>query len=104
MMIVLALRTDAETVYRHALQYFTPEDVAEAFAATSEATRPSLHRMMRADGRDLLAQFRSLAPPHPRIRVQRWSMRRIGLTVAVVVGGVLCAVVLVNSLHEAGLL
>lgn len=104
MMIVLALRTDAETVYRHALRYFTPEDVAEAFAATSEATRPSLHRMMRADGRDLLRQFRELAPPHPRIRVQRWSVRRIGLTIAVVVGGVLSAVALFSSLHETGLL
>lgn len=104
MMIVLALRTDAETVYDHALRYFTPEDIAEAFAATSEATRPSLHRMMRADGRDLLAQFRALAPPHPRIRVQRWSVRRFGLTIAVVVGGVLGAVALFSSLHDMGLL
>jgi len=104
MMIVLALRTDAETVYRHALRYFTPEDVAEGFAATSEATRPSLHRMMRTDGRDLLARFRALAPPRPRIRVQRWSMRRIGLTIAVVVGGVLGLVALIDSLRETGLL
>jgi tRNA A-37 threonylcarbamoyl transferase component Bud32 len=104
MMIVLALRTDAETVYNHALRYFTPEDIAEAFAATSEATRPSLHRMMRADGRDLLARFRALAPPYPRIRVQRWSVRRVGLTIAVVVGGVLGAVALFSSLHETGLL
>jgi len=104
MMIVLALRTDAETVYRNALRYFTPEDIAEAFAATSEATRPSLHRMMRADGRDLMAQFRALAPPRPRIKVQRWSMRRIGLTIAVLVGGILGAVALIDSLRETGLL
>jgi len=104
MMIVLALRTDAETVYQHALRYFTPEEIAEGFAATSEATRPSLHRMMRTDGRDLLARFRELAPPHPRIRVQRWSARRIGLTTVVLIGGILVISMLVSSLHEAGLL
>ena len=104
MMIVLALRTDAERVYEHALRYFSPTDIAEAFAATSEATRPSLHRMMRADGRDLLARFRALAPPHPRIRVQRWSARRIGLTISVLLGGVLVTSMLVDSLHGAGLL
>jgi tRNA A-37 threonylcarbamoyl transferase component Bud32 len=104
MMIVLALRTDAETVYQHALRYFTPEEIAEGFAATSEATRPSLHRMMRADGRDLLARFRELAPPYPRIKVQRWSARRIGLTVAVLIGALLGIAMLVSSLQGAGLL
>jgi len=104
MMIVLALRTDAETVYRHALRYFSSEEIAEAFAATSEATRPSLHRMMRTDGRDLMARFRSLAPPHGRIRVQRWSVRRIGLSVAVLVGGLLAVMMFVSSLQRVGLL
>jgi hypothetical protein len=86
------------------LRYFTPQEIAEGFAATSEATRPSLHRMMRADGRDLLARFRQLAPPHPRIKVQRWSARRIGLTVVVLIGGLLGIAMLVSSLQEAGLL
>jgi tRNA A-37 threonylcarbamoyl transferase component Bud32 len=104
MMIVLALRTDAETVYEHALRYFSPEEIAEAFAATSEATRPSLHRMMRTDGRDLMASFRSLAPTHERIRVQRWSARRIGLTLAVLVGGLIAVLMLVGSLQDVGLL
>lgn len=103
-MIVLALRTDAETVYEHALRYFSPEEIAEAFAATSEATRPSLHRMMRTDGRDLMASFRSLAPTHERIRVQRWSARRIGLTLAVLVGGLIAVLMLVGSLQDVGLL
>jgi hypothetical protein len=104
MMIVLALRTDAETVYHHALRYFTPEEIAEGFAATSEATRPSLNRMMRTDGRDLLARFRKLAPPHPRIRVQRWSARRIGLTGVVLIGVFLVGSALVSTLRDTGLL
>jgi tRNA A-37 threonylcarbamoyl transferase component Bud32 len=104
MMIVLALRTDADTVYQHALRYFSPEEIAEAFAATSEATRPSLHRMMRTDGRDLMARFRELAPPHGKIRVQRWSARRVGLTVAVLIGGLLAILTLVSSLQGVGLL
>ena len=104
MMIVLALRTDADRVYEAALRYFTPDEIAEAFAATSEATRPSLHRMMRADGRDLMARFRQLAPPHPRIRVQRWSARRIGLTVAVAIGALLSVLALLDSFRATGLL
>jgi hypothetical protein len=27
-----------------------------------------------------LAEFRALAPPHPPIRIQRWSLRRVALT------------------------
>ena len=34
MMLVLALRSDAPTVYRRALAYFTEDEIAEAFAAT----------------------------------------------------------------------
>jgi hypothetical protein len=60
--------------------------------------------MMRTDGRDLLARFRQLAPPYPRIRVQRWSARRIGLTAVVLIGGLIIISMLVSSLHEAGLL
>ena len=45
MMLVLAVRTDAERVYRRALDYFTPDELAEAFAATrGVAARPSCAR------------------------------------------------------------
>jgi hypothetical protein len=80
MMYVLALRTDAETVYRRALRYFSPDDLAEAFAASGGVTLPSqVKSMIATDGRDLPAQFCALAPPRPPVRVQKWSPRRVGL-------------------------
>ena len=63
MMLVLAVGSDPERVYRHALQYFTPAEIAEAFAATRGVASPTqLRTVMKQDGRDLLAQFRRLAP------------------------------------------
>jgi tRNA A-37 threonylcarbamoyl transferase component Bud32 len=87
MMLVLAVRTDAPRVYERALAYFTPDDVAEAFAATRGVASPTqLRSVLRQDGRDLAAEFRSLAPPRRRIAVQRWSFRRVALAVGVAVG------------------
>jgi tRNA A-37 threonylcarbamoyl transferase component Bud32/membrane-associated phospholipid phosphatase len=82
MMLVLALRSDAETVYRKALELFSPEELAEAFAATRGVASPTqLRRSLKSDGRDLLARFRALAPHRHPIRVQRWSFRRAALIV-----------------------
>jgi len=84
MMLVLAVRTDAERVYERALRYFTPDDIAEAFAATRGVASPTqLRAVMKRDGRDLIGQFRRLAPERPRIAIQRWSLRRVGLALAV---------------------
>jgi membrane-associated phospholipid phosphatase len=91
MMLCLALRTDARTVYERALQVFSPDDIAEAFAATRGLTIPTqLRARMRRDGRDLIREFRALAPARAPIRIQRWSLRRIGLMLvaaAVVLAG-----------------
>ena len=93
MMLVMGLRTDAPRVYDAALRYFTPEDVAEAFAAAQGMAIPTeLQRYLKEDPRDLVAEFRALAPPRPPISIQRWSSRRIGLTVAVVGGTLVLAV------------
>ena len=87
MMLVLAVRTDAEQVYQRALRLFTPDEIAEAFAAARGVASPTqLRAMMKRDGRDLLAQFRAMAPERRPIGLQRWSVRRIALTLAVVVG------------------
>jgi tRNA A-37 threonylcarbamoyl transferase component Bud32 len=99
MMLVLALRTDAERVYARALELFTPDDIAEAFAATRGLTVPSqLRSMMKADGRDLIAEFRALAPPHTPIRIQRWSVRRVGLVSGAAFCGLLLAAYVVANL------
>jgi tRNA A-37 threonylcarbamoyl transferase component Bud32 len=83
MMLVLALRSDASTVYEAALRYFTPDDLAEAFAATRGVASPSqLRQHLKADGRDLLAEFREMAPARRPIGVQRWSVRRVVLILA----------------------
>jgi tRNA A-37 threonylcarbamoyl transferase component Bud32 len=84
MMLVLALRSDAHTVYEHALRYFTPDELAEAFAAARGVASPTqLNQFLKQDGRDLLAEFKVLAPARPSIAVQRWSVRRVLLIVAV---------------------
>jgi membrane-associated phospholipid phosphatase len=86
MLLVLAVRTDAERVYRHALKYFTPDDIAEAIAATRGVASPTqLRAFMKRDGRDLIAQFRALVPSRPPITLQRWSFRRVGLALVVLV-------------------
>jgi membrane-associated phospholipid phosphatase/tRNA A-37 threonylcarbamoyl transferase component Bud32 len=80
MMLVLALRSDARTVYEKALAYFTPEELSEAFAATRGVASPTqLRNFMKRDGRDLLEQFRSLVPERRPVTIQRWSLRRIGM-------------------------
>ena len=86
MMLCLALRSSPEQVYRRALQYFTVEEITEGFAAARGLALPSqLRRMLKAQGRDLHAEFVRLLPSPPQpVSIQRWSLRRVGLMVAVV--------------------
>jgi tRNA A-37 threonylcarbamoyl transferase component Bud32/membrane-associated phospholipid phosphatase len=86
MMLVLAVKSDPERVYRHALKYFTPAEIAEAFAATRGVASPTqLRLVMKQDGRDLVEQFRRLAPERRPIGIQRWSVRRVALTAGLAV-------------------
>ncbi len=100
MMLVLALRTDAARVYARARQYFSDEEIAEAFAATRGLTMPSqLRRMLRAQGRDLHADFLRLLPYRlPPVRIQRWTLRRVGFSIVAVVALVLTVGVVVGLL------
>jgi len=104
MMLILALRTSPEIVYEEALGLFSPEDIAEAFAATRGITMPSqLRAEIRKDGRDLVGAFRALAPPSAPIRIQRWSARRLGVTVGVLLGGAIAGSLLWGNLSAVGL-
>jgi membrane-associated phospholipid phosphatase len=86
MMLVLAVRTSPERVYRRALSYFTPDELAEAFAATRGVASPTqLRSSLRRDPRDLLGEFRELAPPRPPIALQRWGARRVALATGMLV-------------------
>jgi len=98
MMLCLAVRTDAERVYRHALRYFTEDDIAEAFAATRGVASPTqLRSVLKQDGRDLVAQFRALAPARQPVAIQHWSLRRVGLSLLVLALAVLAVLVVVQN-------
>jgi len=86
MMLVMGLRSDADKVYRHALRSFSEDEIGEAFAcAVGMAIPTELQRHLKEDPRDLVAEFKRLAPPHRPVSIQRWSMQRIGLTAAALV-------------------
>jgi hypothetical protein len=106
MMLVLALRSDPELVYRRARLQFSDQEITEAFAATRGITMPSqVRRMMRTQGRDLHAEFLRLLPEPPsRISIQHWSLRRIGLMAAVLLGGLLAVLLTIFNFRWAGLL
>ncbi|MEE8491016.1 MAG: RIO1 family regulatory kinase/ATPase [Acidimicrobiia bacterium] len=106
MMLLLALRTDAPTVYTHAVQHFAPRDIAEAFAATRGVTIPrqlrvGLNEVRRRTGSDLIEEFRTLAPECPPIRIQRWSPRRLATTSLLIGSGAVFAYLLFDNLNDA---
>jgi tRNA A-37 threonylcarbamoyl transferase component Bud32 len=102
MMLVLAVRSDPDRVYQRALRYFTPDELSEAFAATRGVASPTQLRVfMKRDPRDLLGTFRALAPPRQPIALQRWSLRRVGLALAVLVVTVIAVTGGVQALRPA---
>jgi tRNA A-37 threonylcarbamoyl transferase component Bud32 len=105
MMLTLALECTPEMVYERAVRVFAPDDIAEAFAATRSVTIPSqLRARLNADGRDLAAEFRRLAPHRPPVRVQLWSARRVALTAGVIAALVLGVAAAISYAEVTGLL
>jgi membrane-associated phospholipid phosphatase/tRNA A-37 threonylcarbamoyl transferase component Bud32 len=106
MMLVLATRSSPHQVYERARLQFRDDEIAEAFAATHGITMPSqLRQWMREQGRDLHKEFLKLLPerPHP-ISTQRWSLRRVGLLLGVLLLGLLALLTVFSNLRSAGLL
>jgi tRNA A-37 threonylcarbamoyl transferase component Bud32 len=98
MMLALAVRTNAERVYQHALRYFTADEIAEAFAATRGVTSPTqLRSVLKHDGRDLIGEFRALAPDRRPVAIQHWSLRRIALSVLVLAAAGAAVLVVVRG-------
>ena len=105
MMLTLALVSDPNLVYERAVRQFAPEDIAEGFAATRSITMPmQLRTRLRRDPRDLLGEFRHLAPHRAPVRIQLWSVRRIAVLGAVLAAGALAGVGLFAYAQIAGLL
>ena len=88
MMLVLAVRTDAERVYQRALRFFTARRDRRGLRRRPGHRQPdaSCATVMKRDGRDLLAQFRALAPERRPISLQRWSVKRFALVLALLAG------------------
>jgi len=99
MMLTLSLRTDPDVVYRRSLRLFTPEEVAEAFAADVGLAMPTqLRSSLGRDPRPIAERFRQLAPARPRISIQRWSTRRLALLGAVAASAVVLSSMFVDAL------
>jgi hypothetical protein len=104
MMLVLSLHGSPESVCERARQWFSADEIAEAFAASRGVTLPSqLRRDLRRDGRELLQVFRRLVPDRPPVAIQRWSLRRVGLMVWMTVLAVAVVSVFVSNLEDIGL-
>jgi membrane-associated phospholipid phosphatase/tRNA A-37 threonylcarbamoyl transferase component Bud32 len=106
MMLCLALRSSPERVYARAQRQFSVEEITEGFAAARGLALPSqLRRMLKAQGRDLHAEFVRLLPSPPQpVSIQRWTLRRVGLWALVVILLVFFGSVIVGSFtsNEAG--
>ncbi len=109
MMVILGLRVGAQRVYQRALLQFAPEDIGEAFAATRSVTLPSQSRSSLAlfkkeQGIDLVEEFRKLAPAAEQISIQRWSPRRIWLTVGALALGLMLLGQIATEITGGGIL
>jgi tRNA A-37 threonylcarbamoyl transferase component Bud32 len=105
MMLTLALCMPPERVYERALQRFTPDEIGEAFAASRAVTIPSqLRSLLREHEGDPETALRVLAPQRAPIKIQHWSLRRAGLTLAVAVATLMTVSLVIANLQLVGLL
>jgi len=109
MMVILALRTNTKLVYERALLLFDAQDIAEAFAATRSVTLPSQSRsslaILRKDtGIDIVGEFKAMTPQVEPISIQRWSARRLGLTVVAAFLAMIVLSIILSEVTGGGML
>jgi hypothetical protein len=93
----------APQTHDRALAYFTEAELGEAFAATRGVASPTqLRAFMKRDPRDLLGEFRALAPQRPPIALQRWSIQRIVLAAAVLAAAAIAVDIGVGTVGPVG--
>ncbi len=61
------------------------------------ASPTQLRALLKQDRRDLVAQFRALAPAREPVAIQHWSLRRIALSLLVLALAVVAVLVLVHN-------
>jgi tRNA A-37 threonylcarbamoyl transferase component Bud32 len=105
MMVTLSLSSTPANVYERALLRFSPAEIAEALASSRGATVPTeLRALAKADGRHVMAALRQLAPTRPPVPIQRWTIRRVALTLGVVLFVLVVAGLFVDYLSVVDLL
>ena len=101
MMLILALHSSPEHVLERAQLLFTDDELAEAFAVARGITLPSqLRRQLRDDSRSLLEDYRALLPETPQVKIQRWSWRRLLLTIGVALASAVVVAIVLGNLDE----
>ena len=79
-------------------RYSDDMSLSEAFAAARGVASPTqLRNSLKQDGRDLLTEFRRMAPEREQVSIQRWSLRRVLLTVAVAFAAFLAVGLVVSN-------
>jgi len=102
-MLTMALRSDPDRVYGRAVLIFTPEEIGEGFACAEGIAIPTeLQSRLDQDPRPLMERFKELAPAHPPVSMQTWSVRRIAYAGGALAGAA-AGVGLFLAAIEAGL-
>jgi membrane-associated phospholipid phosphatase/tRNA A-37 threonylcarbamoyl transferase component Bud32 len=99
MMLTLSLQSDPDSVFTRATKVFTPEEIAESFAADVAIAVPTqLRARLKADPRPIRRRFEELVPEHASVAIQRWSVRRTALLICTALTAVVLASMIVDSI------
>lgn len=99
MILILSTRLEPRVVYNIAQQYFVPDDIAEAFAASTSITIPTqlrteLRTYRKRHGIDLVELWNDITPERDPISIQRWSTNRVTSTARVMLVAALLFIII----------